>query len=98
MTAILVFVLFTMLVSAHGHHEHNGHHESNEHSSTIEPDCPVCTLDGCTEYGRHAHNGHDYCGNDHKDDYCDGSCEISYCKNGIDRGFRSRNTRHHGLF
>ena len=40
-------------------------------------DCPVCTVDGCTETGRHSHDGHDYCGYNHESGYCDGSCETA---------------------
>ena len=40
-------------------------------------DCPVCTVDGCTETGRHSHDGHDYCGYNHENGYCDGSCETA---------------------
>lgn len=95
MTAALVFTLFAMPVSAHGH-GHHGHHGSQGNSSTTDSgtadtevyntDCPVCTLEDCTQTGRHTHNGHEYCGYDHKDGYCDGTCE-TYCnKYGTDRG------------
>lgn len=63
MTAALVFVLFTIPVSAHhGHDGNGGHHESDGYSSATEPDCPPCTVDGCTEYGRHTHDGCEYNG------------------------------------
>lgn len=103
MTAALVFVLFAIPVSAHhGHHEDYGHHESDGYSSTTEPDgyssttesdCPPCTVDGCTEYGRHSHDGYEYCGYDHKYGYCDGSCETAFCKDRTDRGHHGG--RHH---
>lgn len=60
-------VLFVMPVSAHG-----GHHRQ---ARTVDTSCPVCTVEGCTETGRHTHDGMDYCGYDHADGYCDHSCE-----------------------
>lgn len=65
MTAALISTLFVMPVSAHGHHRR---------VQTVDTDCPVCTVEGCTEEGRHIHDGHDYCGYDHEDGYCDGTC------------------------
>lgn len=62
--AALVSALFVLPVSAHGHHR----------QTTVSTDCPVCTVEGCTEKGRHTHDGHDYCGYDHADGYCDGTC------------------------
>lgn len=91
--AALVFVLFAIPVSAHGHDNDHGHHGHDGYSSSEETDCPVCTVDGCIEYGRHTHDGHDYCGYDHKNGYCDGSCETVYTKDGCHRG---RSRRHHG--
>ncbi len=66
-TAALVSCIFVLPVSAHGHH---GHY--NQTASQTE--CPVCTFEGCTEEGRHTHDGCYYCGYDHEDGYCDGSC------------------------
>lgn len=74
MAAAMASVLFVMPVSAHGHHRS---------AQTADTSCPVCTVDGCEETGRHTHDGKDYCGYDHADGYCDHSCETS-----------SRNTRH----
>lgn len=62
-TASLISVLFVMPVSAHGHHGAQGHHSQTS-------DCPVCTVDGCTEMGRHSHDGHDYCGYNHTSRHC----------------------------
>ena len=62
----LISVLFVLPVSAHGHH----HQTTTSHTGY-----PVCTVEGCTEEGRHAHDGCYYCGYDHEDGYCDGSCE-----------------------
>lgn len=71
LTVLLAAFLFVLPVSAHGHHGHHGQ------SSEAGNGCPVCTVDGCTESGRHTHDGYDYCGYDHKDGYCDGSCDSS---------------------
>lgn len=70
-TAMLISVLFVMPVSAHGHHENSSHHNQTSKNT----DCPVCTIEDCTEEGRHAHDGYDYCGYNHESGYCDGSCE-----------------------
>lgn len=95
MTAALVLTLFAMPVSAHGH-GHHGHHGSQDGScttdsgatdtKTYDTGCPVCTVDGCLEEGRHFHDGHEYCGYDHKDNYCDGTCDAFCTKYGSSRG------------
>lgn len=72
-TAALLSVLFVMPVSAHGHHGHHGQYQTQV-QVTEDTDCPVCTVDGCTEIGRHVHDGHNYCGYHHESGYCDGSC------------------------
>lgn len=63
--AAMVSVLLVMPVSAH-----HGHHRQ----AAADTGCPVCTVEDCTEEGRHLHDGEYYCGYDHKDGYCDGSC------------------------
>ncbi|MBO5033089.1 MAG: hypothetical protein J6D08_14660 [Lachnospiraceae bacterium] len=65
-TAALTSVLFVMPVSAHGHH--------SRQAQTVDTSCPVCTVEDCTEEGRHSHDGHEYCGYNHADGYCDGTC------------------------
>ncbi len=95
LTTALVFTLFTMPVSAHGH-GHHGHHGYQGNSSTTDSDttdngvwntdCPVCTVEDCIVDGRHFHDGYEYCGYDHKDGYCDGTCEAYCTKYGTDRG------------
>ena len=62
----LISVLFVTPVSAHGHHRQT--------VQTTDTSCPVCTVDGCTEEGLHCHDGYNYCGYDHADGYCDGTC------------------------
>lgn len=63
--AAMVSVLFVMPVSAH-----HGHHRQ-----AVDDTCyPVCTVEDCTEEGRHLHDDEYYCGYDHADGYCDGSC------------------------
>lgn len=37
-------------------------------------DCPVCTVEGCTETGHHYHGDAVYCGYPHGCGYCDGTC------------------------
>ncbi len=70
LTAALASMLFVMPVSAHGHHH-------SRRIQTVDTSCPVCTVEDCTEEGRHTHDGHDYCGYNHADGYCDGSCVSS---------------------
>lgn len=76
----MVSVLFVMPVSAH-----HGHHRQVR----TDYQCPVCTVEGCTEEGRHLHDDEYYCGYDHACGYCDGSCEASstrtYSGNGCGR-------------
>ena len=71
LTVAMVSMVFAMPVSAHGHHSRTTVVTDTDTS------CPVCTVEGCTEEGRHTHDGHDYCGYDHKDGYCDYSCETA---------------------
>lgn len=69
MTAVaacmLASVIFAFPASAHGH----GHHRR-----TTDNYVHVCTIEGCTETGRHLHDGVSYCGYSHSSGYCDGSC------------------------
>ncbi|MCM1387036.1 MAG: hypothetical protein NC231_06900 [Bacillus sp. (in: Bacteria)] len=68
MAAVLISALFVMPVSAHGHHGHSSHHNQTSKAAVTaaDTDCPVCTVDGCTETGKHMHDGHEYCGSIHK--------------------------------
>lgn len=43
-------------------------------TETVPGTYPVCTFEGCTETGRHLHDGSYYCGYYHNGGYCDGSC------------------------
>ncbi len=82
--AVLVSAIFVMPVSAH-----HGHHRQ---AANVDTGCPVCTVEGCVEEGHHLHDGSYYCGYDHEDGYCDGSCGYSnrtYSRHGCGRG-------HHG--
>jgi len=80
MATALLAVLLAMPVSAHGH---RGHHRQ----SAADTGCPVCTVEGCTETGRHFHNECEYCGYDHESGYCDGTC-VTVSRRGYGR--------HHG--
>lgn len=91
MTAALVSTLFVMPVSAHGH----GHYrQTRVVVDTVDTECPVCTVEGCTEEGRHIHDGHDYCGYDHADGYCDGSCVTVSTSRSTGSGCGYRSGRH----
>ena len=63
-SALLLSVL-VIPASAHG----GGHH----HGGTTTPRYAVCAVEGCSETGRHAHDGVTYCGYDHTGGYCTGS-------------------------
>ena len=66
--AMMAAALVTFPAAAHGH----GHHG---YAATEDTSCPVCTVEGCTESGRHSHDGHAYCGYNHSSGYCDGTCQ-----------------------
>lgn len=70
----LISVLFVTPVSAHGHHHRQTATAATATTTVTDTSCPVCTVEGCTETGRHTHDGCDYCGYDHADGYCDGTC------------------------
>lgn len=67
---ILLSVLCVMPVSAHGHH-------SRQAACGTDQDrlCEVCTETDCVQKGWHVHDGSIYCGYDHEEGYCDGSCD-----------------------
>ncbi len=67
--SMLIASLIVMPVSAHGHHG-----RTRTASTTVTTQCPVCTVEDCTETGHHTHDGETYCGYDHTNEYCDGSC------------------------
>lgn len=84
-TGVLVMLASSMLafpVFAHGHG--SGHHRVREPycaekeygtNGNADGQCPVCTLEGCEETGRHQHDGGWYCGYHHDGGFCDGSCQ-----------------------
>lgn len=84
--AAMVSVLMVMPVSAH-----HGHHRQ----AAVNNSCPVCTVEGCTEEGRHLHDGEYYCGYDHECGYCDGSCGISSTQTYSGNGCGGRHHGHH---
>lgn len=71
--AVLTSFMVVMPASAHGHH-HN-----RQAVCAAEPDrlCAVCTEEGCVAKGWHIHDGETYCGYDHEDGYCDGTCDTA---------------------
>lgn len=68
--AAMVSVLFVTPVSAH-----HGHRRQ----VNVDNRYPVCTVEDCTEEGRHLHDDEYYCGYDHDCGYCDGSC-VNACQ------------------
>ena len=81
-TASVAGMMAAMLVafpaSAHGHHRQ---------AVAVDTSCPVCTVEGCTETGRHYHDDHEYCGCG----YCAHSCETVSSYSSCHRG-------HHGCY
>ncbi|MCM1124812.1 MAG: hypothetical protein NC416_19730 [Eubacterium sp.] len=72
MAGIMLAASVVMPVSAHGHHHsQTGTNTTKETTSMI---CEVCTVEGCGKTGLHVHDDVTYCGYDHEDGYCDGSC------------------------
>ena len=56
---------------------HSGHYRQSNTSVQAQPviaSCNVCTTADCHTTGRHSHGGVTYCGYDHADGVCNGSC------------------------
>ena len=53
---------------------HGGCHGRRNTQPTTPYRCAVCTVEGCTQTGRHYHDGVLYCGHDHASGWCDGTC------------------------
>ncbi len=81
MASLLTASMLVVPVSAHGHH----HHRYQSQNDTV---IAVCHVDDCTIAGIHEHDGISYCGYDHEDGYCDGTCVRA-------RRSASRSTGHH---
>ena len=85
-TASVAGMMAAMLVafpaSAHG---------DRRQAVAVDTSCPVCTVEGCTETGRHYHDDHEYCGYGHSSGYCDHSCETVSSYSSCHRG-------HHGCY
>ena len=64
--AALMVALLVIPVSAHC-----GRRRAAAPANTA---CYVCAVEGCTELGRHSHDGTVYCGYDHENGICDGKC------------------------
>lgn len=86
--SLLIASLIVMPVSAHGHHG-----RSRTTTTTVTTQCPVCTIEDCTEEGHHTHDGETYCGYEHSGEYCDGSC--GSCET-TTKSSRSHHGRGHG--
>ncbi|MDE6993843.1 MAG: hypothetical protein K2P41_05375 [Lachnospiraceae bacterium] len=71
MTGMLVSAAFVMPVSAHGHHGRQAAGCGYDHDHL----CEVCTVEDCARVGWHVHDGSTFCGYDHVDGYCDGTCD-----------------------
>ncbi|MDE7170425.1 MAG: hypothetical protein K2O11_00920 [Oscillospiraceae bacterium] len=66
LAALCVLFLLTTAAFAHGCH--------GSARQTRSARCGVCTVEGCERLGRHTHGRTTYCGYDHEDGYCDGTC------------------------
>ena len=67
LAAVCAVSLLTPAAYAHG-----GCHGRSSQSRRA--GCAVCTVEGCDLTGRHSHGRTAYCGYDHEDGWCDGSC------------------------
>ena len=63
-------------VFAHSGHSHG---YRNDSAQRVQTSVSVCTDTGCTASGRHLHDGWIYCGYDHENGLCDGSCSVPVC-------------------
>lgn len=93
---MLIASLIVMPVSAHGHHG-----RTRTASTTVTTQCPVCTVEDCTETGHHTHDGEVYCSYDHDCGYCDGSCgycdgSCGYCQTTTTSSGSHHGRRHNG--
>ena len=70
----LCVMLASMLIvpaAAHGCHGGRGHHRQS-----VQTTVTVCPYEDCTAAGRHTHDGVTYCGANHTEGFCDGSCPV----------------------
>ncbi len=89
-TGVLLAGLLVTPVSAHGHHSQI---KDTAKASKI---CSLCTEKDCTETGYHLHDDEVYCGFDHEQGYCDGSCGNSCEKQSkCETSTTKRSRRHH---
>ena len=70
--AVLASGVYVTPALAHGHH-------NSQSGCRMQSDylCAVCTEEGCTTKGWHIHDGSTYCGYDHEDGYCNGTCDTA---------------------
>lgn len=66
---LLTASILAVPASAHGHSGQKGHRTWTQSDT-----CTVCSVEDCTRTGRHTHRGVTYCGYDHEDGVCDGTC------------------------
>lgn len=57
---------------------HGGHGRGAGGRQTRAYQCAVCPVEGCELAGRHYHNGALYCGHNHANGWCDGTC-VALC-------------------
>ena len=63
---VLAAAILTVPAFAHGC--------KGRRTQTADASCGVCTVEDCAITGRHTHRGVTYCGYDHADGVCDGTC------------------------
>ena len=69
--AVLSIALLVPVAYACGGH---GRVAANQLADTNVTACAVCTVEDCQITGRHSHEGTLYCGYQHADGICDGTC------------------------
>lgn len=88
--AVAVLTMALLVPAAYGcggHGRMTAGQSANENTNMIT--CNVCTMEDCQIAGRHSHDGILYCGYDHADGICDGSCQVQ-TQTPVNTG------RHHG--
>ena len=66
--AVLTALMLMLPASAHG----GRHHQTA--AQTPVTNCGVCAVETCHTSGRHTHSGVTYCGYDHTNGICNGTC------------------------
>ena len=78
LACLMISILFVLSASAHGRHHGRSGCGMQTQTQTQPVSVSVCTIEGCTQSGRHTHDGVPYCGYSHAGGFCDGSCVVHH--------------------